>query len=117
MSAGRIAPGHPAFRERRMHNRCLGQVSLQTIGAVCTVGLFAMTLTPAEATTLPSKDARMDLPVGLLEIVRERSLDYARAAARGPRGGAVARGPRGAVARGPQGGVAARGAYGGAAAR
>jgi hypothetical protein len=100
-----------------MHNRCLGKVSLQMIGAVCTIGLLAMTLTPAGATTLPSKDARMEFPVGSLEIIRERSLEYARAAARGPRGGAVARGPRGAAARGPQGGVAARGAYGGAAAR
>nr|WP_229428704.1 hypothetical protein [Microvirga pudoricolor] len=53
----------------------------------------------------------------MLEVVLARDPAYARAAARGPRGGAVARGPRGAVARGPQGGVAARGAYGGAAAR
>ncbi|HZA33877.1 MAG TPA: hypothetical protein VE505_03060, partial [Vicinamibacterales bacterium] len=59
----------------------------------------------------------MDIPFTLLKIVQEQDLAYARAAARGPRGGAVARGPRGTVARGPQGGVAARGAYGGAAAR
>jgi|GEM_PF-1229447 len=102
--------------ERRMHDQYASKVTLQTVGAVCILGIFAA-WAPVGAATLLSSNAREELPSGLLEIIQERNLEYARAAARGPRGGAVARGPRGAVARGPQGGVAARGPYGGAAVR
>ena len=105
------------LRERRMHNQSSSQFTLATIGSACIFGLLTVAWTPARATPLPSSDARTELPSRGLELFQERDLAYARAAARGPRGGAVARGPRGAVARGPQGGVAARGAYGGAAAR
>jgi hypothetical protein len=100
-----------------MHNHRPGQVTLHTVRVACIIGVLAVGWTPAEATSLPSNEARMQLPFRLLEIVQERNLEYTRAAVRGPRGGAAARGPRGAVARGPQGGVAARGPYGGAAAR
>jgi hypothetical protein len=105
------------LRERRMHNQSSSQFTLATIRSACIFGLLTVAWTPARATPLPSSDARTELPSRVLELVQERDLDYARAAARGPRGGAAARGPRGTVARGPQGGVAARGAYGGAAAR
>lgn len=100
-----------------MHNKCLGQFVLGMIGHASFMGLLVVAGTPARATPLSSIDPRIGLRPTLLEIIQERDLVYARAAARGPRGGAVARGPRGTVARGPQGGVAARGAYGGAAAR
>jgi hypothetical protein len=100
-----------------MHYRYSGQVALQTVGVACIIGVLAIASTPARANFLLSNDVRMQLPFGLLEFVQDLNLEYARAAARGPRGGAVARGPRGAVARGPQGGVAARGPYGGVAAR
>ena len=100
-----------------MRNPCSDQFPLGMIGRTCIIGLLAFAWTPARAAPLLSPIARMELPFTLLKIVQEQELAYARAAARGPRGGAVARGPRGTVARGPQGGVAARGAYGGAAAR
>lgn len=100
-----------------MHNQCPSQVTLQTIRAACIGGALAVAWTPAVATTPGPDEARTEFRSKLLEIVQERNLEFARAAARGPRGGAVARGPRGAVARGPQGGVAARGPYGGAAVR
>lgn len=98
-----------------MHNRCPGWFTLGTIAQACIIGLLVV-WTPVRANPL-SSDPRVALPSGPLHIAQERDLAYARAAARGPRGGAVARGPRGAVARGPQGGAAARGAYGGAVAR
>ena len=100
-----------------MRNRCSDQFTLGMIGSACIIGLLAFAWTPASAAPLLSPKTRMELPFTLLKIVQEQELAYARAAARGPRGGAVARGPRGTVARGPQGGVAARGPYGGAAAR
>lgn len=103
--------------ERRMHNRCSGQVTLQTIGTTFIFGLLAVVWTPVGASTLPPVNAGPEFSGGWHEVVREGNLEYARAAVRGPRGGAAARGPRGAVARGPRGGVAARGPYGGAAAR
>lgn len=100
-----------------MHNKCLSRFIPEAIGPACIIGLLAFAGAPAGATPLSSHVSRIEVPPTLLTIVQERALAYARAAARGPRGGAVARGPRGTVARGPQGGVAARGAYGGAAAR
>jgi hypothetical protein len=100
-----------------MQNKCQGRFLLRTIGSACFIGLLVAAGTPARATPVPSSASRMDFPPTLLTIVQDRDLLYARAAARGPRGGAVARGPRGAAARGPRGGVAARGAYGGAAVR
>jgi hypothetical protein len=99
-----------------MHDQYASKVTLQTVRAVLIFGIVAA-WTPVGATPLPSSNVRKELPSGLLEMIQGRHLEYARAAARGPRGGAAARGPRGAVARGPQGGVAARGPYGGAAAR
>ncbi|MBM6584167.1 hypothetical protein ILT44_28640, partial [Microvirga sp. BT689] len=96
-----------------MHNKRQGRFLLGTIGPACFVGLLIAAGTPATATPVPSSTSRVDFPPTLLTIVQDQDLVYARAAARGPRGGAVARGPRGAVARGPRGGVAARGAYGG----
>src|SRR4051812_21306598 len=72
---------------------------------------------PAWATSLVPADPLHASEPALFEIVQGREVDYMRAVAHGPRGGAIARGPRGAVARGPHGGVAARGPYGGAAAR
>ena len=93
-----------------MHNQSPSLFTLATIGSACILSARRLSPgTPARAAPLSSPDARTELPSRLLELVQERDLDYARAAARGPRGGAVARGPRGAVARGPQGGVAARG--------
>jgi hypothetical protein len=100
-----------------MHTKCLSRFDLGTIIPACIMGLLAVAGTSTRATALSPGASRTELPSTLLELVQERDLTYARAAARGPRGGAVARGPRGAVARGPQGGVAARGAYGGAVAR
>ncbi|WP_262272311.1 hypothetical protein [Microvirga yunnanensis] len=100
-----------------MHSRCSGQLTLGSIGLALLISLPAFASAPAGATAPWSLGSRAELPSRLLDIVQKRDLEYARAAARGPRGGAVARGPRGAVARGPQGGVAARGAYGGAVAR
>ncbi|MDF2765064.1 MAG: hypothetical protein K0R61_929 [Microvirga sp.] len=99
-----------------MRNQSASKVTLQAARAVFILGIVAA-WTPVGATTLSSSNVRKELPFGLLEIIQGRHLEYARAAVRGPRGGAAARGPRGAVARGPQGGVAARGPYGGAAAR
>jgi hypothetical protein len=100
-----------------MHSKYTSRLGLGTIGPACIMGLLAVVGPPARATPLSSCASQIDFSPTLLAIVQERDLVYARAAARGPRGGAVARGPRGTVARGPQGGVAARGAYGGAAAR
>jgi hypothetical protein len=100
-----------------MYNQCSGQFTLRTIGSACIMGLLAFAWTPAMARSLSAPSSRMDRTSTLLELAQERNLTYTRAAARGPRGGAVARGPRGTVARSPQGGVAARGAYGGAAVR
>lgn len=98
-----------------MHNRCPGQFTLGTIGLACIMWLLPAAWTPTTAGPQGSTALRMGFPAAPLTIVQERDLAYARAAARGPRGGAVARGPRGTVARGPRGGVAARGAYGAAA--
>ncbi|EIM28764.1 hypothetical protein [Microvirga lotononidis] len=100
-----------------MHSRYSGQGTLRLIGTTCMLGLLAAVWTPVEASSLSSDTAYLQFPTRLLEGIRDRHLEYTRAAVRGPRGGAVARGPRGAVARGPHGGVAARGPYGGAAAR
>src|SRR3712207_933012 len=100
-----------------MHNRCPSRFLLRVTGSACIMVLLAIAGSPAQATPLSSSTSRTDVPFTLLKLVHERDLAYARAAARGPRGGAVVRGPRGTVARGPQGGVAARGAYGGAMAR
>src|ERR671912_51079 len=96
-------------QERRMRNPCSDQFTLGMIGPACIIGLLMVTGAPARAAPLLSPIARMELPFTLLKIVQEQELAYARAAARGPRGGAVARGPRGTVARGPHGGGAARG--------
>lgn len=100
-----------------MQNRCPSRFLLRTTGAACVMAWLVVAGSSAKATPLPPSASRVDLPSMVLTIVQQRDFLYARAAARGPRGGAVARGPRGAVARGPQGGVAARGAYGGAVAR
>ena len=91
-----------------MHNRGSDQSTIGMIGRACIIGLLAFAWTPARAAPLLSSDTRMELPLTLLKMVQDQELTYARAAARGPRGGAVARGPRGTVARGPQGGVADR---------
>jgi hypothetical protein len=100
-----------------MHNLWLGQITSATIGSACIFGLLAVAGTPAKAAHLPFVGSGMELSSSVLEILQKQDLVYARAAARGPRGGAVARGPRGTAARGPQGGVAVRGPYGGAVAR
>lgn len=92
-----------------MHTKSSGQFNLRIIGSACVISLLAVGWTPAGANPQSSPSAPTELPSRLHELIQERDLFYARAAARGPRGGAVARGP--------QGGVAARGAYGGAAAR
>ena len=100
-----------------MHNQSPSLFTLATIGSACIFGLLSVAWTPARATPhVVARRADGVAVTGCLNSFRNADLEYARAAARGPRGGAVARGPRGAVARGPQGGVAARGAYGGAAA-
>ncbi len=104
-------------RERRMKSGFSSRFLLRTTGAACIMACLIVAASPAKAAALPPGASGMDVPFTLLTILQEWDLSYARAAARGPRGGAVARGPRGAVARGPRGGVAARGAYGGAVAR
>jgi hypothetical protein len=100
-----------------MYNQRSGQFALRTIGLAYIIGVLVVAWSPATADPWSPPGPRLDFPSTLLELAQERDLTYTRAAARGPRGGAVARGPRGTVARGPQGGVAARGPYGGAAAR
>lgn len=91
--------------------------ALATIGLAHALILVPVSWTPASATPPLQAQAPREAVSTAYRILLGRDLDYTRAAARGPRGGAAARGPRGTVARGPQGGVAARGAYGGAVAR
>ena len=90
---------------------------LASLGRARLLVLVAVTWTPTGVFTPALAAAPKEASFTVDRIVQTRDLEYARAAARGPRGGAAARGPRGAVARGPQGGVAARGPYGGAVAR
>ena len=100
-----------------MHSKNPGWYAFRAIGSAAALALLPVISAPAVANSPMADGTRTEPALRLFEILQERELQYARAAVRGPRGGAVARGPRGAVARGPQGGVAARGAYGGAVAR
>ena len=83
------------LRERRMHNQSPSQFTLATIGSACIFGLLSITWTPAQATPMSSPDARMELPSRMRELVQERDLKYARAAARGPRTSGRSGRPRG----------------------
>lgn len=90
---------------------------LASLGLAPALVLVQACWTPARATPPMSAQAFHETLSTLHGIILERDLEYTRAAARGPRGGAAARGPAGAAARGPRGGVAVRGPYGGAVAR
>jgi len=99
-----------------MHEKCHGRFVFGMIGPACIIGFLAAAVSPATASPMPPVSLGMAESIPL-RILDEQELAYARAAARGPRGGAAVRGPRGAAVRGLAGAAAARGPYGGAAVR